>query len=513
MAEITEKSFPFDSEEIDGEYDRAYLADDFARYFREFITSGVFMKESTNLQIFENGDMTVTLKPGKMIIDGYRYDNTDDIIIQIEPADGVLNRIDRISVTWSKEDRDIHYTLQKGKPAYEPGPPECRRNADTKDYVLADVYISAGAIYITQADITDQRLNSAVCGIANPFNEVDPTSIFIQFTSWLKITKEKGEADVAELVAKMEAYLELLEISGNNQLEEILNDLRAWLDRMKGQLSEDAAGHLQVEIDELQEKLDEIETPDFDDSGEVEGINSFTDFMASFITGTSIYQFFANLKAGLKYVLHAGQLVNNGMCDTPGEFALDAAYGHTMTEQITQLYSDIADGINVRWNPESNRLQVNYNGIWVNYPPSFVGNSIYLIQDGICLVPYTDGRYGTSTQYDSYFETICKYPRYANEACVTFNKEISVNEPYELVIEAEVSNMGAIRYIYVDYSGSSLELTNMSGSSNLVYVTKRKQYNSGAGTISIRVNHVNGDGTSTDFIKIKNLYFRRIREE
>ncbi len=238
MAEESEKSFPFDSEEIDGEYDRAYLAEDFARYFVPFITSGVFMKESTNLQVLENGDMTVALKPGKLNIDGYRYDNTDDIIIQLEPADGVLNRIDRISGTWSKEDRDIHYTLQKGRPSYKPVPPECRRNADTKDYVFADVYVKAGAVSITQADITDQRLNSAICGIANPFNEIDTTSIFNQFTKWLEITREKGEADIAALVADMENYLEMLEISGDNQLNEILDKMREFLKESSSEFQE-----------------------------------------------------------------------------------------------------------------------------------------------------------------------------------------------------------------------------------------------------------------------------------
>lgn len=226
MAEETEKSFPFDSEEVDGEYDRAYIADDFARYFRAFITSGVFMKVSTNLQVLENGDMTVILKPGNLIIDGYRYENLDNIIIELEPADGVLNRIDRISGTWSKEDRNIHYTLQKGKPSYNPVPPELRRDADTKDYVFADVYIKAGAISVTQADITDQRLNSEVCGVANPFNEIDTTSIFIQFTKWLELTREKGEEDVAALVERMEGYLEMLEISGDNQLKEIIKIMR-----------------------------------------------------------------------------------------------------------------------------------------------------------------------------------------------------------------------------------------------------------------------------------------------
>ncbi len=93
----------------------------------------------------------------------------------------------------------------------------------------------------------------------------------------------------------------------------------------------------------LAEDLEKIMILDFDDSGEVEGIESFEDFMSSFVKGTNIYQFFSNLKAGLKYVLHTGKLVNSGMCETPGEFALDAAYGKTLQDQITELYSDIQD--------------------------------------------------------------------------------------------------------------------------------------------------------------------------
>ncbi len=84
-----------------------------------------------------------------------------------------------------------------------------------------------------------------------------------------------------------------------------------------------------------------LEKIDFDDSGEIEGIESFTDFMSSFVKGTNIYQFFSNLKAGLNYVLHAGQLVNSGMCETPGMFPLDAAFGKTLQDQITGLYSEI----------------------------------------------------------------------------------------------------------------------------------------------------------------------------
>lgn len=221
MAELSEKSFPFDSELVDGKLDREYVAEDFARYFRAFISSGVFMKQSTNLQVIANGDMTVTLMPGSAIIDGFRYDNTLENVITLDPADGVKHRIDRISATYSLKDRDIHYTVQKGEPAYNPSPPACRRAVDYKDYVLADIYVEAGAISIKQADITDQRLNSAVCGVAVPFAEIDTTTIFLQFMEWFKQVRQQGELDIDNLIAALTAR-------SNEKYETYLADIRAF---------------------------------------------------------------------------------------------------------------------------------------------------------------------------------------------------------------------------------------------------------------------------------------------
>lgn len=229
MAELSEKSFPFDSEEINGEWDREYVADDFARYFRSFISSGVFMRTSSNLQVIANGDMTVTLKPGALMVDGYRYDAENDIVIQLDPADGVLNRIDRISGTWSKADRDIHFTLQKGVPSYEPLPATLRRTAEYKDYVFADIYVAAGAISIKQTDITDQRLNTEVCGLATPFAEFDTTTLY-----------QKIEAYYAEMQARTE-----------NWTQEEKEKFTTWFDDIKNQLAGDVAANLQLQIGTL----------------------------------------------------------------------------------------------------------------------------------------------------------------------------------------------------------------------------------------------------------------------
>lgn len=58
-----------------------------------------------------------------------------------------------------------------------------------------------------------------------------------------------------------------------------------------------------------------LEAPVFDDTGTVTGISSFPDFMETVKSKMNIFQFYRNLKAGLQFVLHAGQVVNNCVTD------------------------------------------------------------------------------------------------------------------------------------------------------------------------------------------------------
>ena len=229
MALACEKSFPFDSEIVNGEYDRTYLADDFAQYFRELIYSGVFMKESTNLQGLANGDMTLTMKAGGAIIDGYRYQNKNDITISIPTADAVLDRIDRVSITWDKDAREIHYEYIEGTPAVNPVPTEIRRDAEHKDYIVADIAVAAGAISIKQTEITDQRLNTEVCGLATPFAEFDSQTLY----------------------EKIEAYYAEMQLKTENWTQEEKDKFTTWFADIKNQLAGDVAANLQLQIGTL----------------------------------------------------------------------------------------------------------------------------------------------------------------------------------------------------------------------------------------------------------------------
>lgn len=335
MAQETEKSFPFDAEQTANGYDRTYTADDFARYFRAFISSGIFMKEPTNLQVLASGDMTVTLKPGKMIIDGYRYENTGDIILNVDPADGVLHRIDRLSITWSKEDRDIHVTLQKGVPSYEPVAPECRRTEEYKDYVVADIYVAAGVISLQQQNITDRRMDSTVCGLAVPFATIDTTELFTQYqnavTEFLKFADTCIDGTVVgKLQNDIDGKLGKTGDSGDNVVE-----------------FEQASSRQNIESGETHKTLfGKIKKwfADLAAGAFMQVITSYTDLMA----GTNVTGYLVNAKAvqdGFNAKLNKtgdtvmGNLViNSGDDDTPNIIFATPSYGNFHIDYCNEYF-------------------------------------------------------------------------------------------------------------------------------------------------------------------------------
>lgn len=91
----------------------------------------------------------------------------------------------------------------------------------------------------------------------------------------------------------------------------------------------------------VQDILD-LENPVFDDSGAVAGITSFPNFLSTLVSKMNIFQFYRNLKAGLQFVLHTGQIVNNCMSESP-DLPLAAAQGKVLMDLYTQLNSNISN--------------------------------------------------------------------------------------------------------------------------------------------------------------------------
>ncbi len=78
-----------------------------------------------------------------------------------------------------------------------------------------------------------------------------------------------------------------------------------------------------------------VVNPEFDDSGVVDTINSFPDFLDTFKSKMNLFRFLRNLKAGLQFVLHREQVVDN--CETEAEdLPLSARQGKVLMEMFAK---------------------------------------------------------------------------------------------------------------------------------------------------------------------------------
>lgn len=247
--------------------DRKYKAEDFAQYFATFIGNGIFVKPSDCLQIFANGDsMSVTVRAGKAWVNGYYLINDDNYTLPLSVGDTTLNRIDRIVIRLDFVQRKMSVEVKKGTLSASPVAPTLKRDADAYELALADVYIAKGALTISQAAITDTRLNNNLCGLMHGVvNQVDTTTIFNQYQQWFEDYSVTKAAEFlqwqTDVTTALENWIDAQEqdFEAWRQAEEQLyytwlngkkNDFDTWFATVRDNLSEDAAGNLFNLIDE-----------------------------------------------------------------------------------------------------------------------------------------------------------------------------------------------------------------------------------------------------------------------
>ena len=271
----------FDANLVGEEYDRVYLASQFAAYFASFIGNGVFAEHSNQLQVMEMAtpQMQIGVERGQAWINGYWYENTDILYLPIDVADGVLNRIDSVVLRLGFSERNMWLAVKKGTPAINPIAPEVTRTADYYELQLATISIPASSIKITQAQITDTRMNQDVCGwVTGVVKQLDTTTLFNQFESYFDEFKQFYENDYANWTAEQkQAYITWITLQETDytnwtteqkaiynewyasHIDLWQNEFTTWFENIKGQLSEDAAGKIQIEIDEHEARLDNLE--------------------------------------------------------------------------------------------------------------------------------------------------------------------------------------------------------------------------------------------------------------
>ena len=210
MTEVDIKSGYFNAELIEGtnEPDITYNASDLNEYFEGLISSkGIFATVSNACQVKVGSGLSVTVYPGRGIVDSHWFKNEIAQSLELATADVILNRIDRIIIRCDHENRKVTLKVLTGTLAETPVAPSLGEN----EISLAQVYVGKNKTSITASNITDERSNDSVCGwITTLIEQFSTETLFDQyqdaqrtfineqtaeFYSWFEEMQEELNAD------------------------------------------------------------------------------------------------------------------------------------------------------------------------------------------------------------------------------------------------------------------------------------------------------------------------------
>ncbi len=285
-------------------YDRAQDASFFSEFFADFIGNGVYPNPSVGMQVLADTGMNLKIQTGRCFINGHRGKVEEEgETITIENSDTNFNRIDRVVARLNVETRKITIEVLKGIPATNPIAVDLTRNSNIYELGLADVTINKNSSVVTQANIVDTRLNNSLCGIVKGvIEQVDTTTLFNQYQTWFQ--EKMLEAD-NNYNTWFEEFTEPAE-----------TEFTTWFNNMKDQLTEDAAGHLQQEINTL--KTSKVD---------IQEINNLNETISSKCDGEILYE----SETGSTGTISLNSIVTNFNINNYSKIKIYGEYGNKKT--------------------------------------------------------------------------------------------------------------------------------------------------------------------------------------
>ena len=205
--------------------DRTYDADSFEEWLKPFFTNGVF---NGDLEVTAQAtpNMSVKVAAGRAFIDGKLGRWTAANTLNIATAPGSYSRIDTIVLRNDRTNRRISLEVVTGTASANPQPTAPTRTNDVYELVIAQITVETGVTEITSSKIFDTRTDETLCGwVTATVDQVDFDQFKEQFDGW---AEDQAEA------------------------------FEDWFEEIRGQLDEDAAGHLQNEIDAINSEITNI---------------------------------------------------------------------------------------------------------------------------------------------------------------------------------------------------------------------------------------------------------------
>lgn len=204
--------------------DRVYDASDVANFLSKFFTNGVF---NNSLAVSSNDNMTVSVAIGSANINGYAYENTEVLILDIDEADSTLSRIDSVICRLDLTNRQINVMILQGNYATTPSQPSITRTGTIYDLRLANISVPAGATRITADMITDTRFGSDCGNVVGTVQQIDTTDVFNQyetyFNNWFKTLEDELSENQAGNLQNQINNLNNLVNENDNKVGELNN--------------------------------------------------------------------------------------------------------------------------------------------------------------------------------------------------------------------------------------------------------------------------------------------------
>ncbi len=234
-------------------FDRAEDSDFFALFFASLISDGVLGDVSDRFQVVAGNGMQLGIRPGIGFIQGrFAYDK-EPSVIELDPAPSSYSRIDRIVLRANYRDRLCEIVKKTGvQDAAPTAPPLLRPEpgsaGDYYELSLATIRVRSNQTVISNADITDTRLDGNQCGIVHSLIErVSTETLFVQYVDWYERTTAQAESDLADWFAAFTAWFEPTKL----EFEEAINNANE-----KAGLANAAAVRLNHFISSMEEQIE-----------------------------------------------------------------------------------------------------------------------------------------------------------------------------------------------------------------------------------------------------------------
>lgn len=237
--------------------DRKYNALEMSSIFDGIIVDGVYMSIGDALNVKSSGGMGITVGIGRAWFNHTWTLNDSLLPLTLANSDVLLNRIDAIvlEVNNSTEVRKNTIKILKGTPSSKPVKPSMAKGELLNQHPLAYISIPAGATSISQSNIENAVGTSACPYVTGVLKGMDIDKLVAQWgaqwAEWLSSNTDAWKAFMSDNTNEWKSFM----AKNKNEWSALINgntsEFETWFEHMKDQLSEDAAGNLQLQVDNL----------------------------------------------------------------------------------------------------------------------------------------------------------------------------------------------------------------------------------------------------------------------